>query len=239
VGRAPALLTLLVGLLAWYELAPHLGALALWPSVVVVVAALMPASFAIVWLALPLWDSRRLLALALVAIAAAAGLSFLGAGIPANFAKLAAMTAVGWLFLSLFEALSWVVAVALLIPWVDAYSVWRGPTRAITTHHASVFTTLSVAFVVPAGGAARLGLPDVMFFAVFLAASVRFGLRPLATWAAMTAGLGVTMILTTVWATSGLPALPAISLGFLLANADLIWRRLVRGGHASLEAAGG
>jgi hypothetical protein len=47
------------------------------------------------------------------------------------------------------------------------------------------------------------------------------------------------MVLTTVWATDGLPALPGISLGFLLANADLIWRRLVGRGQASLEAAGG
>ena len=68
--------------------------------------------------------------------------------------------------------------VALLIPWVDAYSVWRGPTKTITEHHAHVFGALSVAFVVPGGGAARLGLPDILFFAVFLAATVRFGLRP-------------------------------------------------------------
>jgi hypothetical protein len=239
VGRAAAVLALGAGLLTWYELAPHLGALALWPSVAVVVGLLMPATFAIVWLVLPLWRSRLLLPVGLLAVAAAVGLSFLDTGIAANFAKLAAMSAIGWLFLSLFEALSWVVAVALIIPWVDAYSVWRGPTRSITTHHASVFTTLSVAFVVPGGGTARLGLPDVMFFAVFLAASVRFGLRPLATWAAMTAALGLTMVLTTVWATDGLPALPGISLGFLLANADLIWRRLVGRGQASLEAAGG
>ena len=239
MGRAAAVLALGAGLLTWYELAPHLGALALWPSVAVVVGLLMPATFAIVWLVLPLWRSRLLLPVGLLAVAAAVGLSFLDTGIAANFAKLAAMSAIGWLFLSLFEALSWVVAVALIIPWVDAYSVWRGPTRSITTHHASVFTTLSVAFVVPGGGTARLGLPDVMFFAVFLAASVRFGLRPLATWAAMTAALGLTMVLTTVWATDGLPALPGISLGFLLANADLIWRRLVGRGQASLEAAGG
>jgi hypothetical protein len=239
VGRAAALLALGAGLLAWYELVPHLGALALWPSIAVVVGLLMPATFAIVWLVLPLWRSRLLLPVGLLAVAAAVGLSFLDTGIAANFAKLAAMSAIGWLFLSLFEALSWVVAVALIIPWVDAYSVWRGPTRSITTHHASVFTTLSVAFVVPGGGTARLGLPDVMFFAVFLAASVRFGLRPLATWTAMTAALGLTMVLTTVWATDGLPALPVISLGFLLANADLIWRRLVGRGQASLEAAGG
>jgi hypothetical protein len=77
-----------------------------------------------------------------------------------------------------------------------------------------------------------------MFFAVFLGASVRFGLRPLATWVAMTAALGLTMVLTTVWAVNGLPALPAISLGFLLANADLLWRRLVRP-HPSLETSPG
>lgn len=238
--QIPYGLALLAGLVGWYELAPHLGALALWPSVAVVALALMPALFAVAWLALPLWHSPRLTLVALGLIGLAVMLSVLHTGIAANFAKFAAMTALGWLFLTFFEALSWVVAVALIIPWVDAYSVWRGPTKTITTHHASVFSALSVAFVAPGGSAARLGLPDVMFFAVFLAASARFGLRPLATWAAMIAALGLTIALTSVWATSGLPALPGISLGFLLANADLIWRRLVKGRRQpSLEAPGG
>jgi hypothetical protein len=96
-----------------------------------------------------------------------------------------------------------------------------------------VFTDLSIAFVVPGGGAARLGLPDVMFFALFLGASRRFGLRPAWTWVGMTAGLGATIALTTVWSTGGLPALPAIALGFLLPNADLIWRRLAAGRPAT------
>ena len=117
---------------------------------------------------------------------------------------------------------------ALLIPWVDAYSVWRGPTKTITSHHADVFSSLSVAFVAPGGGAARLGLPDILFFAVFLAASIRFGLRPFWTWLAMTASFGLTLALATWWGVDGLPALPGISLGFLLANADLLWRRLRR-----------
>jgi hypothetical protein len=34
---------------------------------------------------------------------------------------------------------------------------------------------------------------------------------------------------------SGLPALPAISLGFLLPNADLLWRRLRLKPAAALE----
>jgi hypothetical protein len=240
LGRAAALLALAAALVAWYATVPHLGGLATWPSVLIVSLVLMPALFAVAYLMLPLREDRRLLfAVAALAIACALAFSVAGWQLPANFAKFVAMTTVGWSFLLAFEALSWVVAVALIIPWVDAYSVWRGPTKAITTHHAAVFTNLSVAFVVPGGGAARLGLPDVMFFAVFLGASVRWGLRPLATWAAMTAGLGITMVLTTVWAVNGLPALPGISLGFLLANADLLWRRFVRPPHPSLEASPG
>jgi hypothetical protein len=215
-------LTLAAGLIAWYEVVPHLG--------------VMPALFGMTWLALPLWSSRRLLVVSVVLIAVTVGLSELGQDISSNFAKFATMTVVGWCFLSYFEALWWVVFVALLIPWVDAYSVWRGPTKTITTHHAAVFSSLSVAFVSPGGSAARLGLPDILFFALFLAASVRFRLRPLATWIAMTASLGLTIVIATLWNVDGLPALPGVSLGFLLPNADLLWRRLRKGSGVSRTA---
>jgi hypothetical protein len=100
----------------------------------------------------------------------------------------------------------------------------------ITGHgHAAVFSALSIAFLPPGGGVAALGLPDVMFFALFLGASVRFGLRPGITWLSMCAMLGATTALTTVWAVNGgLPALPGIALGFILPNADLIWRQVAR-----------
>ena len=228
MGRAPALLALGAALIAWYEVVPHLGRTSQWPSIVLIAVLLMPALFGMTWLALPLWSSRRLLVASAVLIVVTVGLSELGQDISSNFAKFAMMTVVGWWFLTYFEALWWVVAVALVIPWVDAYSVWRGPTKAITSHHANVFSSLSVAFVSPGGSAARLGLPDILFFSVFLAASVRFRLRPLPTWVAMTASLGLTMVLATWWNVDGLPALPGISLGFLLPNADLLWRRLSR-----------
>jgi hypothetical protein len=239
VGRAPALLALAATLAAWYELAPHLDALTVWGNDLLVSLVLMPAVFGLAWLALPASQSRYLPVFTGASLAVAVLLTLLGSHVSASFAKFVALTAVGWLFLRLFEALSWVVLVALIIPWIDAYSVWRGPTRAITTNHPQVFTRVSVAFVTPAGRAALLGLPDVMFFALFLAASVRFGLRPRATWIAMTVGLGITITLTTIWSTNGLPALPGIALGFLLPNADLIWRRLVRSGQPSVEPSGG
>ena len=40
----------------------------------------------------------------------------------------------------------------------------------------------------------------------------------------MTAFLSLTLLLVYYWDTSGLPALPAVCLGFLLPNLDLIWR---------------
>ena len=183
-------------------------------------------------------EQPRLLPVSAALIVLTVGLAESWPGnVSSNFAKFATMTVVGWWFLTYFEALWWVVAVALLIPWVDAYSVWRGPTKAITSHHAGVFSSLSVAFVSPGGGAARLGLPDILFFSVFLAASVRFGLRPLPTWIAMTASLGLTMVLATWWNVDGLPALPGISLGFLLPNADLIWQLAGSGRPAGQRAA--
>jgi hypothetical protein len=147
----------------------------------------------------------------------------------ANFARLGATTFLGWWFLSFFETVSWVVLVAAIIPWVDAYSVWRGPTKHIVTNHQHVFSVLSFAFPVPGErAAANLGVPDLLFFALFLAAAARFGLRVRTTWAALVAALGATIALTVYFDLSGLPALPGIALGFLVPNADLLWRRLRR-----------
>ena len=67
-----------------------------------------------------------------------------------------------------------------------------------------------------------------LFFSLFLGAAARFGLRVAATWVAMTALLGATLVLTATTDVSGLPALPAICIGFLLPNADLLWRQLKR-----------
>jgi hypothetical protein len=226
VGRAAAVLTLVAALVAWYEIAPHLDEWSLWPSILLVALVLMPATFLPMYLALPLAPRPHLLYWAIGSIAVAAVLWQVDLPIESNIFKVAGCTAFGWWFLQLFAELSWVVLVAALIPWVDAYSVWRGPTNQITEHHEEVFDAVSVGFVVPGGGAAQLGPPDVVFMAVFLGASVRFGLRPFWTWLGMSAGLALTIVCTVWWDLAGLPALPGISQGFLVPNADLLWRRL-------------
>jgi hypothetical protein len=216
---------------AYYGLHAELPDLSEWGDVAALGLLVMPAVFALVYLALPAWRSPPL-QLALVAIAfailailfRAAGLDSLG-----DFAKLAAMTAAAFWFLNYFETLSWVVIVAVIVPWVDAYSVWRGPTSDIVENHEHVFTTLSFAFPVPGeNNSAQLGLPDLLFFALFLAASARFALRPRLTWLALVASFALTFVWAIAWDKLGLPALPLLALGFLLPNADLLWRKLLR-----------
>jgi len=185
--------------------------------------------FALVLLMLPLYRLRGLfpvgVALAVLAfVFVKADLDVL-----ANFTKLAAVTLLAFWFLSYFEALSWVVIVAAVIPVVDAISVWRGPTRHIVEERPEVFGALSFTFPVPGTGAFQLGLPDLLFFAIFLGAAQRWDLRVLVTWVLLVASFGVTMALaiyTDPFGIGGLPALPLLCLAFLGANADLIWRRL-------------
>ena len=226
--RAAAFVALAVTLGAYYRWHESLPNTSTWADVAVIALALMPAAFALVYLVLPLYRAQEL-QLLLLGVACAV-LAFLlraaDLNAAADFAKLAAATFIAFWFLNYFEAPSWVVLVACIVPWVDAYSVWRGPTSNIVEHHGEVFTSLSFSFPVPGeDDAARLGLPDLLFFGLFLSASARFGLRVLPTWAALVASFGATIALAVLTDQAGLPALPLLSLGFLLPNADLLWRR--------------
>lgn len=238
MGRASSLLTsprglaflalaVLLGL--YYAFHPSLPNTSTWGDVAFLGLVLMPAVFALVYLVLPLHRAPPL-QLFLVGIAfavLAVVLKWAGAHTLANFSKLAAMTALAFWFLGYFETIGWVVLVACIVPWVDAYSVWRGPTSNIVHHHRQVFSNLSFAFPVPGeNDAANLGLPDLLFFALFLAASARFGLRRPLTWLLLTLSFGATIAIVVATGQSGLPALPLLSVGFLVANADLLWREL-------------
>ena len=227
--RAAAFVALAAAIGVYYGTHQQWFGLSLWWAIAWLCFLLIPAVFGLVYLALPLWRAPALwLLIAAIAFGAlAVVLQWVGAGPVANFAKLAAMTAIGWCFLRFFEELSWVVLVALIVPWVDSYSVWRGPTKTIVTQKPEVFSALSFTFPVPGqDGGAKLGLPDLLFFALYLGASARFGLRTFWTWVGLTASLGGTMALATAFNVDGLPALPLLSLGFLLPNADLIWREV-------------
>ena len=225
--RLAAFAGLATALALYFSLHERLPNLSLWWDVAVIGALVIPAVFATVWLLLPLRRSRRLWIAAVVLALLAVAFEFLEWQAPASFAKLGSATFAGWILLEVFEEVSWVVTVALIIPWVDAYSVWRGPTNTIVEHHRGVFERLSFAFPAPGQeSTANLGIPDILFFAVFLAAADRFGLRTRLTWLLMAASFGVTIALAVWLDLGGLPALPLLSLAFLRANADLLWRQM-------------
>ena len=228
-ARAASLLALVAGLTAWEAAAGALPDLANAWDVALVAAVLIPGTFAAVWLALPLAAARGLLPVGLAFAVLAVALHLAGAGALFNVAKLAALVLLGFWFLELFQALSWVVAVAALVPWVDAVSVWRGPTEYVVSEQPGVFDRISLSFRLPGEDAsANLGPPDVLFFALFLATAARFALRPGWTWLGMTGLLSLTLVLTASLDVAGLPALPAVCAGFLAPNADLLWRRRPR-----------
>ena len=226
-ARAVGALILLALLGTYYGISEELPGLSQWGDVAFLALVLMPATFLLVWLALPVRERgiQTLGIAALVLVGVTVILEQLGFDVAANFVKLAAAAAVGWCFLTFFEALSWVLLVALLIVPVDAFSVFRGPTKEIVENQPEIFNALSVAFPLPGEHAtAQLGLPDVLFFALFLGAADRFGLRVGWTWLAMVLSFGTTLALAVAFDVSGLPALPLLSIAFVAVNADLIWR---------------
>ena len=322
-------MALLAVLSVYYAVAASLPNMTLWWEIVFLGVVLIPAIFGVIWLLLPLWQAKGL-GLAGVAFGALAVVcEVAGLDILADFSKLAALTLISFWFLGFFETVLWVALVAAIIPAVDAFSVFRGPTGHIVEERPSIFETIAFGFPVPGrrditldwetprlkvtgynvyrvspggetlrdpvngedliqgtsyelggvptdvkrsyvvesvgtggGGAAsapllapqpgdeaeapatagrgaprdlvataegsfaRLGPPDILFFGLFLAAAARFRLRIGWTWVAMAASFGTTLALAVWLELSGLPALPLLSLGFLIPNAALIWREI-------------
>lgn len=227
--RALALGALLAALALWDGFAQELPNLGEEGDVALVALVLIPATFAVVWLLLPLARARGVVPVMLALGALAWALDLAGSEALFNVTKLAAFTFAGFVFMELFQELSWVVIVAVVIPWVDALSVWQGPTKVVVEERPGIFERIAISFSLPGeDNSAALGPPDVLFFALFLSAATRFGLRVAATWLAMTSLLALTLVLTVALDVNGLPALPALAIGFLLANADLLWRALRR-----------
>ncbi|MDX6549275.1 MAG: hypothetical protein QOG33_2825 [Gaiellales bacterium] len=171
-----------------------------------------------------------------MAVAATAGLILAGhpTGTPATLTKLCAASLLGLALGSLLESGAEIVGVALLIAAVDIYSVEAGPTRVIVEHHAGVLNDFTLALhPIGSAGVAQIGASDFLFLAVFLSAAHRFDLRVDAGWLAMTASFGITVLVSYLF-DRDLPALPLLSLSFLLVNAAPLRARM-RGRNGSPE----
>lgn len=214
----------------WYVVFSHFRVLGVWTALAIVAAGVMPGMLGLLFITLPLsrlrWSALvgAALALALVAFAC----SETGQGLAGNFAKFWAAAFAGWAFLYLFSDVGLVVLIAAIIPIVDAISVFTpgAPTHEIIAKHPAVYSDVAVAFPATRLQVAGLGPPDILFYSLFLGATLRWRLRPGWTWLAMTGMYSLTIVLTTAVHTNGLPALPFLSAGFLAANGDLLWKSL-------------
>ena len=226
--RVAAFVALALAVGTWFAGAPRLPAVGVWTAVAIVSAGVLPGTLLLVLVALPLsrlrWSVLALIAAVLALIAF--GYSEAGWGLAENFAKLSAVVFAGWAFLYLFYEVSLVVLIAAIIPVVDAVSVFTpgAPTHDIVKNHISIYNDVAIAFLGPHGVAEQLGPPDILFYALFLAAAARFRLRVGWTWLATTGLYAASFPIAVATHSSGLPALPFLSVGFLAANADLLWK---------------
>ena len=180
------------------------------------------------WLLLPLARQPGLLPIALALLVLALLLRAAELDVLSNLAKLLALTLVGFWFLTFFEAVSWVVLVAVVIPFVDAISVWRGPTDYIVSEQPRSSTTSRSPSGSPARTRARTSARRTSSSSRSSSPPPqRFGLRVAWTWVAM-----VALPRPDDRAHRDVRTWPACRrcrrsrFGFLPPNADLLWRAL-------------
>jgi len=177
---------------------------------------------------------RTMVALAGVGLACAVVGTLLHIVFLADLGKVAVGAGLGyWLGTSLTQLTADVrviVVLAVLVGVLDTASVFlpQGPTNLLLTKAPQTIPYFVVAFPT-IGYAVRdaysaLGTTDLLFFTLYLAAALGYGLRVRLTLAAMVASFVATVAIA-VWSRA-LPALPLLSVAFLAANADLIVARL-------------
>ena len=250
VGRAPALLTppraaafgaLALGLGLYYAFHESLWNASTWADTAVIALVLMPAVFGLVLLVLPLYRARPLQLFLLAVALALLAVVFNLAGLEAlsNFAKLGAMTMLGFWFLNSFESVSWVVLIAVHHP------VGRrvlGLLRPDEDDHREARPRVHDALVrVPRAGRERGREPRAARPALLRALPGRRGaVRGFASTgrgSRSSLSFGATMALAILTDQNGLPALPLLAVAFLGANADLLWRRLRSARRAEAQPA--
>ncbi len=222
-------------LLVWGFGSSSLPAIPVRADIMVSSAVVLSAAAALVWGMLSFATlGRRLPLVALAALPCAVAFVWLGWVPAANVAKVVLAGALGIWIAGELERLSWIVIVAAASAAVDIVSVAAGPTKAILEKGPAVvgWFTVAVTWLGYSYSEAYTGLgtSDVLFFALYLGAARRFGLRTGPSAAAMVASFLVTIAVAMYW--TALPALPLLSVAFLAVNADLILERLRGGGES-------
>lgn len=182
---------------------------------------------------------HRLLIISLSAALVATGSILLGLTPLEGLGKIIfAATAGLWIALML-TSISQVLLISALVILVDFYSVFFGPTKKMVESGGPWIGYLTINLpVFGADAVSRLGISDIIFFALFLGCTLIFRLRRLLSALAMTTSFVATMVVG-VSLDLGVPALPLLSVFFMLANADLLYLRFLEEPGNRDEAPGG
>ena len=147
-------------------------------------------------------------------------------GHEANTAEALFAAAAGLLFGWAFAAPAAVIALPLLVAGIDLAAVLSGPGEPLRGTAVDILS-----FDLPrlgGGSAARIGLLDATFLAMFAGWSLRYALRPRLVIPLMVAGLCASVALSLAL-DRPVPALPFIALLFLLPVADRLRGLLAQG----------
>ncbi len=218
-------------LLLWGYLSRYLPAPPVKLDIMLSSAIVLALLGVLVWGMLPLRAlGRRLPLITVVALPLAMLFVSLHLVPLANVAKIVAAGALGIWIAEELEQLSWIVIVAGVSAVVDIVSVAVGPTKALLGKGPVVvgYFTVAVTWLGYSYDEAYtgLGISDVIFFALYLGAARRFGLRVGWSAVAMVGSFLATIAAAMYW--TALPALPLLSVAFLAVNGDLIWRKVRR-----------
>ena len=170
---------------------------------------------------------HKLLLVALVAAGVAALSIYMQWGTLEAVSKVAFAVGTGlWIGLML-TSISQVLLISGLIILVDFYSVFLGPTKKIVESGGRLIDYFTISLpVFGAPAESRIGVSDLIFFSLFIACTLTYRLRRTTTAVAMTGSFVGTMI-AGISLGRGVPALPLLSVSFILANADLLYRRFL------------
>lgn len=170
---------------------------------------------------------HRLLLITLGALLTAAGAIIVGLMPLEGLAKVIFATSLGLWISLILTSVAQVLLISLLIIGVDFYSVFLGPTKKMVESGGPWLEYLTISMpVFGESGASRIGAADIIFFSIFVGCTLTYRLRRTTTALAMTLSFVCTMVIG-VRLDIGVPALPLLSILFILSNADLLYRRFL------------
>ena len=182
---------------------------------------------------------HRLLLLTLSSGLVAAGAFALGWTPVEGVAKILFATTAGLWLAMMLTTISQVLLIAALIIFVDFWSVFLGPTKHMVESGGPWIDYFTISLpVFGADAVSRLGVSDIIFFSLFVGCALIWRLRRLLTAIALACSFVVTMVIG-VSLDVGVPALPLLSIAFLLANGDLLYHRFLEEPEENRERHGG